>query len=283
MIVEKAYAKINIGLDIVGKRPDGYHDIDTVVQTVGLHDTVYVDRQQKGISVECDNPLVPSGVGNIAYKAARVFLAAIGDGGVSVYIEKRIPMEAGLGGGSSDAASVIRALNRLFGSGFGTEDLLKLASEVGSDVPFLIKGGTMRLLGKGERLMETGDFSGIDTIIVMPGERVSTAWAYSLFSESTDILHPDMDKLTHLLDHGKAGLLDGIMGNTFEGLVMPFKPGIGKAMHDILETNPSACSMTGSGAALYGLYDSAKDAAGAYDYLKDRYETYITKTVGGVL
>lgn len=287
MIVEKAYAKINIGLDIVRKRPDGYHDIDTVMQTIALHDTVFVCSQEKGITVECDIPLVPTGKGNIAYKAASVFCSYsdidTNENGIRVYIEKRIPMESGLGGGSSDAAAVLRALNTLFCTGYSTDILIKLASKVGSDVPFLIRGGTMRLVGKGEKLIETYDFSGIDVIIVMPDENVSTALAYSLFSKQDNPFHPDMDRLTNLIQHKKAGLLSKVLGNTFESMVFSHKPSVEKALHDILETNPAACSMTGSGAAVYGLYDSIEDSGKAYDCLKDKYEIYMTKTLGGVL
>lgn len=286
MIVEKAYAKINIGLDIVGKRTDGYHNIDTIMQTIELHDTLSIEEVHSGICVSCSNPLIPIDGRNTAYKAAEVFFEKSGIDptrvGVLIEIEKRIPCEAGLGGGSSDAAAVLCAMNKLFCTNYGTDTLLELALMVGSDVPFLMEGGTARAGGKGERLEKLVPFKGVHIVFVMPDETVSTAEAYSYFSSHGNPLHPDIGSIAANLDPKKPEKLAGLVGNTFECLILPVRPKIAQARHDILETAPLVCSMSGSGSAVYGLYDSSESAKRAYGILSDRYETYLTRTTGGV-
>ncbi|MBN1623458.1 MAG: 4-(cytidine 5'-diphospho)-2-C-methyl-D-erythritol kinase [Clostridia bacterium] len=286
MIIEKAFAKINIGLNIVGKRDDGYHDIDTIMQTIALHDVIRLKKRDCGITVFCDNPLIPVNEKNTAYQAARVFLARAGldinSNGVTIEIQKNIPSEAGLGGGSSDAAAVLRAMNKLFCTKYGTSELIELALEIGSDVPFLVEGGTARAMGRGEIMVKMNDFANINTVIAMPGEGISTAEAYSLYVNCRNPLHPDIDSISKHMDSLKLMLLSGSIGNTFESLIFPVKPIIEKTKHDILETNPLACSLTGSGSAVYGIYDSEKAAQKAYEQLSEKYNAYITKTMGGV-
>jgi 4-diphosphocytidyl-2-C-methyl-D-erythritol kinase len=286
MIIEKAFAKINIGLNIVRKRDDGYHDIDTIMQTIALHDLIKLKKRECGIAVFCDNPLIPANDKNTTYQAARVFLARAGldinSNGVTIEIQKNIPSEAGLGGGSSDAAAVLRAMNKLFCTNYGTSELIELASEIGSDVPFLVEGGTARAKGRGEIMVKMNDFSNINTVVAMPGEGVSTAEAYSFYARCRNPLHPDIDTIAKHLESGNPIFLSGLIGNTFEPLIFPIKPIIEKTKHDILETNPLACSMTGSGSAVYGLYGSEKAAHKAYKLLSENYNAYITKTIGGV-
>lgn len=228
MIIEKAYAKINLGLDIVGKRPDGYHNIDTVMQSISLCDYVTLERTS-GIRITCNNPAVPTDGGNTAHKAALLFFdyakLSPKKNGVSITIEKNIPMRAGLGGGSSDAASVLRGLDKLYCTNYSTVELLSLASRVGSDVPFCISGGTQRITGCGEILQPLDSFSEINILILMPNESVDTAFAYSLFSESEAVHHPDMDKIIGLLQKRDLDLLGPSLENTFEFLLFPKKIG----------------------------------------------------------
>ena len=285
MIIEKAYAKINIGLNIVGPRDDGYHNIDTIMQTIELHDVIKLQKIKEGINIICDSPAIPMDNRNTAYKAAELFLKKAGldsgNCGVKIEIQKNIPSEAGLGGGSSDAAAVLRAMNNLFCTNYGTEQLVKLASEIGSDVPFLIEGGTVRAKGRGEIMENLCVFSGVDIVIVMPGENVSTRQAYSMFATCESPFHPDINSIVERLNFENLKSLQGLVGNTFEGLIFPIKPIIEKTKHDILKTNPLICSMTGSGSAVYGIYESNKTALKAFEKLSEGYETYITKTIGG--
>ena len=286
MIVEKAFAKINIGLNIIGKRSDGYHDIDTVMQTIELHDVIKLEPTSGGISILCNNPYLPLDRRNTVWKAAEVFMQKaamnINNNGIRIEIQKNIPSEAGLGGGSSDAAAVLRAMDKLFGTGYGPEELIELASMIGSDVPFLIEGGTVRAKGRGEMMEKLSDYSGIDTIIAMPDACVSTAEAYSLFSKCGNPFHPDIDSLAARLNDRNPVSIRNLVGNTFENLIFPLKPLIEKTKHDILETAPLVCSMTGSGSAVFGFYGSGEAACRAYEFLSAKYKTFITKTTGGV-
>ena len=180
---EKAYAKINLSLDITGKRADGYHLLETVMQSVSLYDTVRVERAEE-FSVSCSNPHVPL-QGNIAEKAARAFLAAAGlSGGASIHIEKRIPMEAGMAGGSTDAAAVLRALNSLCGERFSRQELCSIGAGIGADVPFCVVVGTCLARGIGEQLTPLPSMMPCRILVVKPSEGISTAAAYRMLDES---------------------------------------------------------------------------------------------------
>ena len=284
MIIEKAYAKINIGLDIVKKRRDGYHDIDTIMQTISLADDISI-KKQPGISITCSDPNIPTDIRNTAYKAAHLFFekAKIDytKTGVAINIEKNIPSQAGLGGGSSDAAAVLNGLNNLYGTNFGSALMRELALKIGSDVPFFIGGGTQRALGRGEKLNSIKDFMDYDVVLIMPGETVSTANAYSMFSDTATAVHPDMNIIEDAVVGKNLFKLGESLGNTFESLVFPTKPAIEKAKHDILETEAAAASMTGSGAAVFGIYDSYEKAESAFSTLRHKYAVYLIKTIGG--
>lgn len=285
-MIEKAYAKINIGLDIVEKRKDGYHNIDTVMQTIALHDTIELTKTASGIEITCSNPNTPTDKTNTVYMAALAFYKKsemrFSNSGISINIKKRIPSEAGLGGGSSDAAAVLRAMNKMFCTNYGTREMIELALQIGSDVPFLITGGTKRAKGRGEILMPVKSFEGVDTVIVMPNASVSTKQAYDMFKKHLNPEHPDIDKLIETISYKELSKISRLIGNTFESLVFPFEPIIEKAKHDIIKTSPLACSMTGSGSAVYGFYPSANDAKNAYKKLSGKYNTFITKTIGGI-
>lgn len=283
-IIIRAYAKINIGLNIVRKRRDGYHDIDTIMQTISLADEVFLEKKP-GISISCTDPTIPTDNTNTAYKAALSYFKKAGidysKTGVSILIKKKIPSEAGLGGGSSDAAAVLKGLNNYYGTNYGPTIMRELALDIGSDVPFFIEGGTMRALGRGEKLTSINSFNGFDLVIVMPDETVSTAYAYSMFSSNAAVTHPDMDIIENAVNEKNTAKLRKFLGNTFEGLVFPSKPTIKKARHDILKTGAIAASMTGSGAAVYGIYKSTEDAQSAFSVLGHHYDAYIAKTIGG--
>ncbi len=285
MIKEKAYAKINLGLDIIRKRSDGYHDIDTIMQTVSLYDDIYL-KKHPGIIISCSDPNIPLHESNTAYKAAMAFFKKhrldISQEGVHIIIEKHIPSQAGLGGGSSDAAAVLRGLNKLYCTNYGTSILGELALEVGSDVPFCINGGTQRARGRGEELTELPLFEKIYFVIAMPDEFVDTAHAYSLYKDGKSTFHPNIDSIETALNERNFKKLCTCLNNAFEELIFPEKPGIVKTKHDILDTGASAALMTGSGAAVYGIFDSQKKAQSAFTSLKGKYRVYLAKPLGGI-
>jgi len=285
MIKETAYAKINIGLDIVEKRSDGYHNIDTIMQAVSLGDEIYL-KKALGITIECSNTDIPIDESNTAHKAAIAFFKKSNIdyqiNGVSISIIKHIPSKAGLGGGSSDAAAVLRGLNKLYCTNFSTSILRELALEVGSDVPFCIEGGTQRAKGRGEELTVLPSFKGVNIVIIMPAETVETAYAYSMHSKTEEPVHPNMQLIETVVLKKNLHKLGNCIGNTFEPLVFPGKPTIEKAKHDIIDTGAVIVSMTGSGAAVFGVYDSHDTAQTAYLKLNKKYKTYLTKTIGGI-
>ena len=191
-----AYAKINLSIDIIGKRPDGYHDVKMIMQTIALHDRVILEIRDRGIEIVSNKPWIPTGADNIAYKAASLLMKEYNiDRGVCINITKNIPVAAGLAGGSADAAAVLKGMNALFSLDLGEDELMAVGKQVGADVPFCVKGGTMLAQGIGEVLTELDSFSKVDIVLVKPEIGVSTAWVYKNLELSRVPFRPD----THLL------------------------------------------------------------------------------------
>lgn len=283
MLKEIAYAKINIGLNIIAKRSDGYHDIDTIMQSITLFDEILLEKSP-GITIASKSSEIPLDETNTAYKAAKSFFKMTGidwsKTGVLIHIVKNIPSQAGLGGGSSDAAAVLRGLNRIYCTQYSTAVLRELALEVGSDVPFCIEGGTQRAEGRGELLKKLPAFNEYDLVVIMPDESVNTGNAYKLFSKRSEPHHPDMNRIEAAIISKDLTGLGMCIGNTFENLVFPDKPLIKKAVHDILNAGAKAGSMTGSGSAVFGLFQSSEEAMSAFLKLKHHYLAFISKTKG---
>lgn len=285
MVKETAYAKINIGLNIVEKRNDGYHNIDTIMQAISLGDEVSLEKAP-GVTIKCSDPSIPVYNSNTAYIAAISFFNRSKidymSNGVLINLVKHTPSQAGLGGGSSDAAAVLRGLNKLYCTNFSTSILRELALEIGSDVPFCIEGGTQRAKGRGEELTVLTAFKNINIVLIMPDESVETAYAYSLYCKAENPIHPNMSKIEKVIYEKNLRELSNHIGNSFEPLIFADKPVIEKAKHDILKTGAIVASMTGSGAAIFGIFNSLESAKRAYITLGKKYKTYLTKTIGGI-
>ena len=182
MVKVEANAKINLTLDILGVRPDGFHEVEMVMQSVGLSDQVGLEKQPEGISLWTDASEIPADETNLAWKAAHIFLDVYKiQSGVSIAVEKRIPIAAGLAGGSTDAAGVLIGMNRLFETRLSAKELCELGEKIGSDVPFCIKGGTMLATGRGEILRRLPDLPSLSVVLAKPPVSVSTAWAYKSY------------------------------------------------------------------------------------------------------
>ncbi|MFO7636179.1 MAG: 4-(cytidine 5'-diphospho)-2-C-methyl-D-erythritol kinase [Clostridia bacterium] len=280
MIIEKAHAKINLGLDILGKRKDGFHDLDTIMQTVDLHDLVLLKKTPSGITVRSDSGDIPLDGKNLGYQAAYEFFAYTGiRNGVEMEMIKNIPVEAGLAGGSSDAAAVIRGLDSLFETGLSMEEKEKLGLLIGSDVPFCMAGKTQRATGRGEVLKKLPGWEGLPLVIVRPLENVQTGWAFSLYDPAQIKERPDMDALEEIVRHRRKECLASRLVNVFEEVVFPHKGMIKKAKYDMMKTRPLACSMTGSGACVFAIYASKEEAAIAWSGMKkEGYESFLTQT-----
>ena len=262
----KAYAKINLSLDLTGILPDGYHAIDTVMQSVSLCDILTVEAA-RDIGLVCSAPGVPADSRNTAYRAAEYFFEKAGiHGGASILIEKHIPSQAGLGGGSADAAAVLYALNKIYPGAVAENDLMSLAVRVGADVPFCLTGGTRLCLGKGEIMTALPHF-GAYALLVKPDAGVSTAEAFSRFDKAADLLHPDNAAVLECYKHSDGRSAAGYSLNIFEQLVT--LPEGEKIKTALISAGAYHASMSGSGSCFFGLFDDEKKCLSAADALAE--------------
>ncbi len=274
----KAYAKINIHLDVCGKRDDGYHDVELVMQTVSLCDRVSVELSaETDIVCECSNPQVPTGQENIACRAARLFLDSIGkSAGVKISIDKHIPMAAGLAGGSTDAAATLVALNRLCGKPLGEAELCALGSRLGADVPFCICGGTLFTDGRGDVLHDFPTLSENTAIVIAcGGEGVSTPWAYRMLDKK-------YNDFKHYKKRGTEGLRDALLSddsklfykhmfNIFEEPVFAERP-VAADLKAAFMKNGALCSMmSGSGPSVFAVFNTKEEAQAACCAIKKQF------------
>jgi 4-diphosphocytidyl-2-C-methyl-D-erythritol kinase len=254
-------AKINLYLDVLRKRPDGYHDIETIIQPVSLLDEITLETGGRGIELTGDDPAVPWNKENLCYRAARLFLERTGSReGLRIEVHKRIPAGAGLGGGSSDAAGVLIGSNELTGSPCSREELAEIALRLGSDVPFFIYGGPAVARGRGELLEAVDGLPGGWIILAKPDITVSTSWAYRhIRLRLTRNEHTV--KLTHLLEGLRrfpAVKLETI--NSFENCVVAGFPEIGEVLADLRQEDPVMCSLSGSGSTCFALFSEENRA-----------------------
>jgi len=260
-----SYAKINLRLDILRKRADGYHDIRTVLQKVSLRDELCITISHKGIKVICDNHQVPVNEGNLAYTAAQAILTRyrVKDG-VSISIKKNIPLAAGLGGGSSNAASTLVGINQLFGLGISTQELMKIGRDVGADVPFFIFGDAALATGIGDRLDKIEIIPKLWLLLITPDIQISTAWAYrslrmGLTSKPINTNIPNcINHLTEIIT---------ILSNDLERVVIPRYPIIQNIKEELIERGAQGSLMSGSGSTVFGIFSSEDEAQEAYAQL----------------
>ncbi len=262
-----AYAKINLHLDVTAKRADGFHDIRTIMQTVSLCDTVKLTLTADGkITVRSDVPSVPLGNENIAYRAAKLFFEVNSlSSGVEIEIKKRIPMAAGLAGGSTDAAAVLVGLNRLCGRPMQLDRLLKLGAALGSDVPFCILGGAAYGEGRGEVLTSLKSMpTDMIMLVAVGGEGVSTPWAYRLLDNENNNFYQyiphDKDTLEKALTAGDREGICKHLFNIFEQSVVRERPTVATIKRLMLDGGASAAIMSGSGPSVFGIFNAIEYA-----------------------
>jgi 4-diphosphocytidyl-2-C-methyl-D-erythritol kinase len=262
-----SYAKINLRLDVLDKRPDGYHEIRTLFQKVSLKDELSISISKSGIKVACDNQQVPVNEGNLAYTAARAILNRYNiKEGVSISIKKNIPIAAGLGGGSSNAASTLLGINRLCGLEAGTQELMEMGKDIGADVPFFIFGNTALATGIGEKLKKIELIPQLWLLLVNPGIQISTAWAYSslkmgLTKRPINITIPN--SITHLSE------IITMLSNDLERVAIPRYPIIQTIKKELINNGAKGSLMSGSGSTVFGIFTSEDEAKEAYTKFKD--------------
>lgn len=280
MICEKCPAKINLSLDITGRRDDGYHFVDMIMLSVGLCDTVTLEEQNE-IEVVCNSAAVPCGRGNICYKAAEKFFEKTGIcGGVKIDIDKKIPVGAGLAGGSTDAAGVLRGLNRIFGNPLTHEALLKLGASVGADVPFCIAGGCARAEGIGEVLTMIECSIKNPIVIAKPEFEVLTADVYRSFDECGAKLRPDTEAVIYSARNGSAKALAECAYNVLEAVTAEEHGEISEYKSVMTDGGALFSMMSGSGPSVFGIFEDISAAEKTAEILRRRTsEVFVTYAV----
>ena len=282
-LYEGAFAKINLTLDVLGKRADGYHDLQSVMQTISIRDDVEIDvGTGKPWRLLCSVEGIPTDEKNLAWKAAKVYCDAMDKDpeGLEIRIVKRIPAGAGLGGGSADAAAVLRALNRHYGDPLSVLALAELGAQVGSDVPFCVVGGTAMVEGRGERLRKLPDMPDCLFVVCKPDFSVSTPELYRKLDETFIEKRPDHKAMISNLQKGELLGVGGSMCNVFEPIVLKEHFDINYIRSMMITYGAYGAQMTGSGSAVFGIYDSFEYASVACMMLKDKYtQVFLAKNV----
>lgn len=246
-LIIEAPAKVNLTLDILGKRKDGYHNLESLMQAVDLKDKIYLQKEKsEGFAVSTSSDSIPEGGDNIAYSSARLMFQRFNlDGGLSIHIEKNIPTEGGLGGGSSDAAAVIRGIIRMYSLSLGLSELLPLAAAVGSDVPFFLRGGTALISGRGEKVWEVPDLPQLELSLIVFPEGLPTKEVYQNFN---------LTKKRYRTRKALAGVYDlnweevkKHAGNDLENAACTLKPEIREVFNILRENNCYKFHLSGSG------------------------------------
>ncbi len=278
MIRRRAYAKINIGLHVLGKRADGYHSIATVFAPIELHDELTVDAADS-ITVQMQPSLDISEHDNLAYRAARLLHAATQPkAGAKITITKHIPHGSGLGGGSSDAATTLHALSELWSKQLPADELHALACSLGSDVPFFLEPRFAYAEGRGEILTYLPPLPQRNVLIIAPDIHISTAWAYGQLERHSEHVRPRKLSDAVLCSQVSDELLRLVCTNDFESVVFPVYPELARIKERLYQYGATYASLTGTGSALFGFFpsqDHALDAAAAFS----EYRTFVTRTL----
>ncbi len=268
MITALARAKINLTLDVLYKRQDGYHEIETVMQSIGLHDRLEFRPAGGGISLVVEGKGVPRGADNLVFRAAELVRSRTGTKkGVAIHLTKAIPVAAGLGGGSADAAVTLSVLNKMWEAGFSPAELLKLGEQLGADVPFFLQGGTALARGKGERLERLPPCPALGLVLVKPPFGVQTAAVYRVCSPGQALVKPGTRAMLEAIREGNAAGIAKRLANALEPVVFGMYPQIAQIKERLMKAGAIGALMSGSGPTVFGLtadLESARALAGRY-------------------
>lgn len=271
MVRQKAYAKVNIGLDVLRRRPDGYHELKMIMQTVDIFDDLTFEREREpGIRLSIEGADLPADENNLVYKAAALMMEQkrIGEG-VAIKVTKRIPIAAGMAGGSADAAAAMRGLNTLFEMGYSAEELRELGVRLGADIPYCITGGTMLSEGIGEVLTPLPAPPECYLAVAKPNIDVSTAFVYQNLHADSLPFHPDIDGMVKALAAGDLKGITDRMENVLETVTVPIYPVIDKIKRRMCELGAENALMSGSGPTVFGIYKEQKTAKKAAKIIRE--------------
>jgi len=268
----KALAKINLGLDVLRKREDGYHEVRMIMQNVHIYDQIQLEKcEQEGIHVKTNLYYLPSNENNLVYKAAKLLWDEFEiSGGLRIDLEKHIPVAAGMAGGSSDAAAVLFGVNRMYGLGLSMEELMERGVKIGADVPYCIMRGTALSEGIGEILSPLPPMPPCYIVVAKPGISVSTKFVYENLRANELEYHPDIDGMIKALENQDLRELAACMenGNVLETVTVPAYPVIQKLKETMLHHGALASLMSGSGPTVFGIFENRQAAKRAYTALK---------------
>lgn len=277
----KAYAKINLSIDVLCERKDGYHDVRMIMQSISLHDVIEFNRRDEDIKIYCTNPNVPCNSRNIVYKALELLREKYNVSyGMDVYIDKKIPPAAGLGGGSADAASAIIAARSLWNLDMSYDDMLFVGKQVGADVPFCIDGGTALAEGIGEIITKIPSIPGIHIVLAKPPISVSTKDVYKSLKMDEIVIRPNTDRIVKALMDRNIRYVADNMVNVLETVTIKLYPIIEEIKSIMMQFGALGSMMSGSGPTVFGLFDGKDDAEKCYNRLRDYIkEVYMVETI----
>ncbi len=277
----RSFAKINLILDIVGVREDGYHNLKSIMQSVNLSDIVIVDKTDGEIKITTNKKGLPTNNKNIAYKACEAFYSALGkNGGAKILIHKNIPVSAGLAGGSGNGAAVLASLNMLYSNPFSDDELLKIASTLGADVPYCLSGGTKLTEGIGDIMTDISQMPKSYIVLVTPPISVSTPWAYTEYDKCEKTIFPDTDKMINAIKSKDYNEICKNLSNVFEDVTLKEYTVIKTIKEQLLNFGADGAIMSGSGPTVFGLFSDYKKAKAAHDNLcKTFKDTFLTTTL----
>lgn len=266
----KALAKINLGLDVVRRRDDGYHEVRMIMQTINLFDRLEIKKiKEPAIKIHTNLFFLPVNENNLVYKAAKLLIDEFGiQEGVSVGLTKKIPVAAGMAGGSTDAAAMLFGMNRLFGLGLSKKQLMERGVKIGADVPYCIMRGTALAEGIGDKLSPLPSMVKCPVLIAKPQISVSTKFVYQNLKLDDKTVHPDIDRLIEDIRNKDLKAVSDHMGNVLESVTIPNYPVISQIKEQMMDSGAVGSMMSGSGPTVFGLFDDSRTAQLAFGKIK---------------
>lgn len=279
--IAKSFAKINLTLDVLGKLPNGYHEIESIMQTINLFDLIIIDKMHNGIEIRTNLKFLPTNEKNIAFKAAALFFKHTSiRGGARILIHKNIPVSAGLAGGSGNAAAVLAALNLLYDANIPEEEILKLASKLGADVPYCMIGGTMLAKGIGDILSRLPQLKKQIVLVVKPPIGASTAEIYEYLDSVTIEKRPNIAEMTRAIESSNDNGVAENLCNVMEVATIRLNPVIGGIKEKMLLNGARGALMSGSGSTVFGFFDDFETAKKSHDSFAKLYkDVFLTYTL----
>lgn len=272
----QANAKVNLALDILGERPDGYHEIDTIMQEISLGDVITIESGRGGLVLFSNDPSLDLGPSNLVYQAWDILRDRAEDDSVIININKKIPMAGGMGGGSSDAANTLRGLNTLWKLDLSDEELEEIAAKLGSDVPFFIRGGTQRARGRGEKLTPLKSWKGKYLLLLNPGKSLSSRLVYNTSVAAQEV---DIDNLVKYMAADSPRCYT-LMKNELEAAAISLLPNLQQMKDELIQAGALIALVSGSGPTVFGLFENRQDMLRAKNHFSSRYPlVYTAKTL----